>query len=155
MFSAILSFLGGSVFRMVWGEVSSWINARQDHRFEVERMRLQGDIEAAQHARNLEAIKVQAALGVQTIRVQAEADIGKLETEGWFSAVRQAMQPTGVAWVDAWNGIIRPLAASIAILLWVLALNTQGWKMGDWDRELVGVVLGFFFASRELMKRGK
>lgn len=155
MFSAILSFLGGSVFRMVWGEVSSWITARQDHRFEVERMRLQGDIEAAQHTRNLEAIKVQAGLGVQTIRVQAEADVGKLETEGWAAAVRQAMQPTGIAWVDAWNGIIRPLAASIAILLWVLALNTQGWKMSAWDRELVGVVLGFFFASRELMKRGK
>lgn len=155
MFSAILSFLGGSVFRMVWGELSSWITARQDHSFEIERMRLQGDIEAAQHARNLEAIKVQADLGVQTIRVQSEADVGKLETEGWFSAVKQAMQPTGVAWVDGWNGIIRPLAASIAILLWVMALNTQGWKMGDWDRELVGVVLGFFFASRELMKRGK
>ena len=155
MFSAILSFLGGSVFRMVWGELSSFFTARQDHGFEIERMRLQGDLEAAQHARNLEAIKVQADLGVKTIHVQAEAAAAQLETEGWFSAVRQAMQPTGIAWVDAWNGIIRPLAASIAILLWVLALNTQGWKMGDWDKELVGVVLGFFFASRELMKRGK
>ena len=155
MFSAILSFLGGSVFRMLWGEISTWVTAKQDHAHEIERLRLQGDMEAAQHARNLEAIRVQAELGVKTIQVQAEADVGKLETEGWFAAVRQAMQPTGIAWVDAWNGVIRPLAASIAILLWVLALNTQGWKMTDWDMELVGVILGFFFASRELMKRGK
>lgn len=118
-------------------------------------MRLQGDLEAAQHARNLEAIRVQADLGVKTIQVQAEADIGRLEMEGWSGAVKEAMKPTGIYIVDLWNGIIRPLAASIAILLWVLALNSQNWKMTDWDMELVGVVLGFFFASRELMKRGK
>ncbi|MFC5524003.1 hypothetical protein [Polaromonas jejuensis] len=155
MFSAIFSFLGGSVFRMIWGEVSAWYTAKQDHSFEIERMRLQGDLDAAQHARNLEAIKVQAELGVKTIQVQAEADVGKIEAEGWFAAVKQSMVPTGIKWVDAWNGIIRPLAASIAILLWVLALNTQGWKMSDWDMELCGVILGFFFASRELTKRGK
>lgn len=155
MFTAIFSFLGGSVFRMIWGEVSSFITAKQDHSFEVERMRLQGDLDAAQHARNLESLKVQADLGVKTIQVQAEADIGKIETDGWYAAVRQAMVPTGIKWVDAWNGIIRPLAASIVILLWVLALNTQGWKMSAWDMELCGVILGFFFASRELTKRGK
>lgn len=155
MFSALFSFLGGSIFRMIWGEVSTWMTARQDHSFEIERMRLQGDLEAAQHARNLESIRVQAELGVKTIQVQAEADVGRLEAEGFFGAVKDAMQPTGIYLVDLWNGIIRPLAASIALLLWVFALNTQGWKMTEWDMELVGVVLGFFFASRELMKRGK
>lgn len=155
MFSALFSFLGGSIFRMIWGEVSTWVTARQDHSQELDRMRLQGDLEAAQHARNLESIKVQAELGVKTIQVQAEADIGRLELEGWGGAVKEAMKPTGIYLVDLWNGIIRPLAASIALLLWVLALNTQGWKMTAWDTELVGVVLGFFFASRELLKRGK
>ena len=94
-------------------------------------------------------------MGVETIRVQAEADIGSLEADGWANAVKQSMQPIGVPWVDAWNGIIRPLAASICLLLWVFALNAQGWKLTEWDMQLVGVVLGFFFASRELTKRGK
>lgn len=155
MFSALISFLGGSVFRMVWGEVAAWVTARQDHRHEIERLVLQAETDAAQHARNLEAIRVQADLGVQTIRVQAEADIGGIEAQAWGNAVATLQQPTGILAVDFWNGIIRPLAASIAIVLWVLALNSQGWKMGDWDKELVGVVLGFFFASRELMKRSK
>lgn len=73
MISALFSFLGGSVFRMIWGEVSHWLTARQDHTFEIERLRLQADMDAAQHARNLEAIRMQADLGVKTIQVQAEA----------------------------------------------------------------------------------
>lgn len=153
--SAILSFLGGSIFRMIWGEISAWMTAKQDHAHEIERMRLQGELDAAQHGRNLDAIRVQADLGVKTIQVQAESNIGQIETEGWAAAVKDAMRPTGIFLVDLWNGIIRPLAASIAIILWVLALNEQGWKMGEWDKELVGVVLGFFFASRELLKRNK
>lgn len=155
MFTALLSFLGGSVFRMLWGEIAGWVTAHQSHRQEIERLRWQAEADAAQHARNLEAIKVQADLGVQTIRVQAEADTERIEAQAWGAAVATLHQPSGIGVVDAWNGIIRPLAASIAILLWVLALNEQGWKMGEWDKELVGVVLGFFFASRELMKRGK
>lgn len=155
MFSALLSFLGGSVFRMIWGEVAAWVSARQEHAHEIERLRLQGELDAAQHARNQEAIRVQAELGIQTIRVQAEAAIGQAEAQGWAAAVAAAQQPTGIFVVDVWNGVIRPLAASIAILLWVFALNEQGFKMSDWDKELVGVILGFFFASRELVKRGK
>lgn len=155
MLSGILSFLGGSVFRMIWGEISAWITAKQNHAFEIERMKAQEELEAAQHARNLEAIRVQAELGVKTIQVQADADSTRLELEGWSEAVANATKPTGIFAVDFWNGIIRPLAASIAIVLWVCSLNEQGWKMTAWDQELVGVILGFFFASRELMKRGK
>jgi hypothetical protein len=32
--TTILSFLGGSVFRMLWGEISSWMNKQQDHAHE-------------------------------------------------------------------------------------------------------------------------
>ena len=39
MFSALFSFLGGSVFRMVWGEVSTWVTAKQDHAHENEKMK--------------------------------------------------------------------------------------------------------------------
>ena len=30
MFGAIFSFLGGSAFRAIWGEVSNWLNKRQE-----------------------------------------------------------------------------------------------------------------------------
>lgn len=152
---ALFSFLGGSVFRMVWGSVSSWLDKQQDHKHELERLELQARVDSEQHARNMESLRVQAELGVKTIQVQSEADVSKLEMEGWAGAVKDAMKPTGITLVDAWNGIIRPLAATIAIMLWVIALNANGWHMTDWDKELCGVTLGFFFASRVLVKHGK
>ena len=57
--------------------------------------------------------------------------------------------------MDIWNGVIRPAAATLALVLWVGKLAAQGWKMDEWDITLAGTVLGFFFADRSLGKRGK
>ena len=62
MLSALFSFLGGSVFRMIWGEVSAYLTARQQHSQEMDRMKLQADLEAAGW---LEAVKATGrAIGV-------------------------------------------------------------------------------------------
>lgn len=155
MISALISFLGGSAFRMLWGEIAAWLSIKQEHTHEIERMRLQGDLDAAQHARNLEAQKLQAELGIKEIAVKSDADLALKDLDVWGRAIESANKPTGIVLVDLWNGIIRPLVATVAVVLWVLALNAQGWKMTEWDKEIVGVVFGFFFASRELAKRGK
>lgn len=155
MFSALFSFLGGSAFRMLWGEIAAWVSSKQEHSHEIERMRLQAELDAAQHARNLEAQRLQAELGIKEIAVRSEADLALKDLDVWGKAIDNAGKATGFMLVDVWNGIIRPLVATIAVILWVLALNSQGWKMTEWDKEIVGVVFGFFFASRELAKRGK
>lgn len=155
MFSALFSFLGGSAFRMLWGEIAAWVSSKQEHSHEIERMRLQAELDAAQHARNLEAQRLQAELGIKEIAVRSEADLALKDLDVWGKAIDNAGKATGFILVDVWNGIIRPLVATIAVILWVLALNSQGWKMTEWDKEIVGVVFGFFFASRELAKRGK
>lgn len=153
MFAAIFSFLGGSAFRMIWGAVSDFIDKRQEHAHELERMRLERELEDARHERDCARLRLQADLGVKEIMVQADADVARLETEAFVEAMKSAQRPTGIRVVDIWNGIVRPLIATICVVLWVMALNEAGWKMGDWDREIVGVVFGFFFASRELAKR--
>jgi len=155
MISALISFLGGSAFRMLWGEISQWLTARQEHAHEIERLKLQAEADAAQHARNLESQRLQAELGAKTIVVQAEADIGRLEADAWGRAVATAVDPADSSVVGQWVKAVRPAAASIALGLWALALYRAGWTMGDWDRELVGSILGFFFADRSLAKRGK
>ena len=155
MIEALFSFLGGSVFRMVWGEVSAWYNKKQDHAFEIERLRLQGDLDAAQHIRTQEMLRLQNELGIQMVEAKAEADIGVEEAEAFTKAMQNAFKPTGWAFVDIWNGIIRPAAATIALTLWILKLNSQNWLMQEWDITLAGTVLGFFFADRSLGKRGK
>lgn len=148
--SALISFLGGSAFRLIWDRISGWLEARQDHKQEIERLRVQAEMEAAAHVRNIESIRLQSELGIKVIESQREADVAGIEAGGWAAAVAQAQKPTGVFFVDAWNGIIRPGAASVALGLWVFALAGQGWQMTEWDRSLVGVVLGFYFAARSI-----
>lgn len=153
MISALISFLGGSAFRMIFGSVSDWFDKRQEHQHEVERMKVQADLDKQRHEQDCERLRLQSDLGVNEVMIQGDVDIAKLETDAFVQAMKTANQPTGIKWVDVWNGIIRPLVATICVLLWVMALNEAGWKMGDWDKEIVGVVFGFFFASRELAKR--
>lgn len=154
MISALISFLGGSVFRMLWGEISTWMTARQDHMHEIERMRLQGDLDAAAHARNLDAIKVQAGLGVQAIRVQAEADVGRIEADGWLTAVKGTTTATGAWFVDAWNGVIRPAVATWSVAM-ISGHYLRWWALDENGWAVCGAALGIYLADRALFKRGK
>jgi hypothetical protein len=155
MLSALLSFLGGSVFRMLWGEISAFINKRQDNAHELQMLQLQSDIDDRAHTRNQEAMQLQAQLGIKTIEAQSQAMVDKAEADAFGEAMARAFGPTGYSAVDIWNGIVRPAAATIALALWVCKLITQDFRMADWDMELVGAILGFFFADRSLGKRGK
>lgn len=155
MIAALLSLLGGGTFRLLMGELVSWLKQRQDQAQEVALMRLQGELATAEHARSLDAIRLQAQLGVKTIEVQRDRDVAVAEADAFRSAVAEAMKPTGIAWVDAWNAAVRPAFASVALLLWALALWRQGWALTEWDQALMGVVIGFFFADRSLRKAGR
>jgi hypothetical protein len=152
---AIISFLGGSAFRAVWGEVSTWLNNRQAHAQEMERMKLQSQLDVAKSAQQLEAIKTQAALQIQTVQVQSQAAIDQSDAEAFKAAVAAAETKTGVAWVDAWNGSIRPAFATVALILWICALASRSFALIAWDLDLIGSVAGFFFADRSLRNRGK
>jgi len=153
--SALMTFLGGSAFRAIWGVAESWLKARQEHKQEVELLRLQGELDAAAHERRQAEIRLQAELGVKTIAVQSEANLQLEDAKGFYAARGESETLTGIAWVDAFNRVIRPAAASIALLLWVVALNRAGFVMTDWDKELVSAILGFFFANRVLAMRGQ
>jgi hypothetical protein len=152
---ALISFLGGSAFRMIWGEVSSYFTKKQDHKQEVERMQLQAQFDAATHARNLESIKVQADLGVKTIQVQADAEAAKIDVAAWAQAVADVGKTTGIKFLDIWNGSVRPLLATLSIAVIVFEIAKNGFTLNDWDRELVGAILGIYVADRSLGKRGK
>ncbi len=154
MISALISFLGGSVFRMLWGEISSFINKRQDHQHELEMMQASEVISAAQHARNMTGIQLQADLGVKTIQVQAESAIGELEAEGWVAAVKGTTKTIGIAWVDAWNATIRPGVATWAIVM--MTLGEFGLIiLSENTTAIAGAALGIYLADRSLGKRGK
>lgn len=152
--SALFSFLGGSVFRMIWGEVSHWMTAKIEHKQEMERMQEQEKMAAAQHARNQDAIKVQAAMGIKTIQVQAEADLSRIDVGAWAQAVADVGKQTGIRWLDAWNGSIRPAVATWAIaMITVAELGISTMSDNAWA--VASAALGIYLADRTLFKRGK
>lgn len=155
MLTTLISFLGGNAFRMLWGELSSWLGKRQEHAQEIERLRLQAELDAAQHARTMEIQRLQADLGIKTLRVQSEAEVHAAEAQAWAHAVSHSDQRSGTAWVDAWNGMIRPLVATVCIVLWVLHVSRAGWVLDEQGWAILGAALGIYLADRTLTKRGK
>jgi len=155
MFSALFSFLGGAAFRMIWGEISAWLNKRQDHQHEVERLKLEAEADERRHQREQDRLRLTAELGLKEIRVAGDVAVEKGEVDAFIEAVKQVTAKTGNKYIDAWNGSIRPSAASIALALWIFALYKAGFAPSDWDRELMGGILGLYIADRTLAKRGK
>ena|SRR5574343_1567004 len=155
MFTALFSFLGGSAFRMIWGEVSAYLTAKQDHKHELERMTLQGQLDADAFARQQSAIKLQADLGIKTIAVQSEADLSRIESGAWADAVASVGRQTGIKFLDIWNGSIRPALATIAIAMICIQIAEHGFTLSEWERELFAGILGIYIADRSLAKRGK
>jgi hypothetical protein len=152
---ALLSFLGGSVFRMVWGEVAAFFTRRQEHAHEQETMRLQADLEAGRHERDMARIRLQADLKVQEVKVVGDMAIQGKEADAFVEAIKAAAKPIGIFFVDAWNGSIRPAMATVALAVWVLTMYRAGFLPTEWDRELIAGILGFYIADRTLAKRGK
>jgi hypothetical protein len=155
MFSALLSFLGGSVFRMLFGEISSWMNKKQDHLHEMDRMRLQGELDNSQFLRNQDALRLHAELGVKLVHVQAEAVVDQIEANGWLAAVKGTTQTIGIWFIDAWNGVIRPFVATWAVIMVTLHFAQTGWVLDDNGWSICGAALGIYLADRSLFKRGK
>lgn len=154
MLTSLISFLGGATFRMVWGEVSAWFTKRQDHRYEIERMRLEGELDSARHARNLEAQRVQAELGIKVIEAQTVGAVQQLEAEGWLEAVKAVGRKTGVKWVDAWNAVIRPGVATWSVVM-MTAAELGAFVMSEGVASVCFAALGIYLADRNLQKRGK
>lgn len=154
MITALFSFFGGSVFRMLWGEISSFVNKAQDHKQELDRMNLQNVLDAAQHERNMESIKLQADQQIKVVQVQAESAIGEIEANGWLEAVKATAIKTGLAWVDAWNAVIRPAVATWSIVM--ITLNeVHVITMSENTVAVTGAALGIYLVDRTLFKRGK
>lgn len=148
MLEAMISFLGGTAFRLIFGSVMDWFNKRQDHKHEMELQRLQNDMEAARHGRDQERIRLQADLKVQEVTVMADAAERKTMADAFLSAVQSTAVRTGVAWVDAWNASIRPAGATVSLAIWVGTMIVAGMVLSEFDRALIAAFLGVFVGDR-------
>lgn len=152
---SILAFLGGNAFRLIFGEAVAYLNKRHDHKLEIERLKLQAELDNQTHARTLETLKTQNELGVKTIQFQRDADLDRATTDAWTAAVESVGRQTGIKFIDAWNGSVRPLLATLAIFAVLAEIVAAGFVLSDWNQELVGAILGIYVADRSLTRRGK
>lgn len=154
MFTALITLLGSAGARLFIGQLFDFVTKWQDQRNELQRLKLQGELDAAQHARNLEAQRLQADLGIKVIEAQTVAAVNEAEAAAFVEAVKATGKATGVRFIDGWNGAIRPTLASVAIVLWMVSLAQRGFALDDWDRAIMGSVLGLFIGGR-IAKTGR
>jgi hypothetical protein len=151
----LISFLGGSAFRLIFGGVMDFFTKRQDHTHEMALQRLQAELDEKRHQREQESIRLQADLGVKRVMVESDAREREQMNDAFMEAVKATGARTGIYWVDAWNGLIRPAGASIALLVWVGTIIGAGFIFTDFDRELIAAFLGVFVGERIHNKLGK
>ena len=148
--TAILSFLGSAVFRWALEKLFGLAERKQDHAQEVERMRVQAEVDAAQHLRNLEMLEIQSRLKLDLIREEVRGAVEQADAAAFVESIKAA-RPTGVPWVDAWQGIIRPLVSTVCVGLWCMSLVERRFVMQEFDLALVGSVIGWHFGTRSLL----
>lgn len=154
MFTALLTFLGGTAMRLFLGHLFEFVTKWQDNKNELARMRLQADLDQAQFERQQSAIRLQSELGIKVIEAQTISHISQSEADAFVEAVKVTGQKSGIAIIDAWNGSIRPLLASVCILLWIASMISRDWVLNEWDQSLMSLALGVFVGGRIHTKGG-
>jgi hypothetical protein len=146
---AFFSFFGSTAFRWLFGEVIGFLKAKQDHEHEMAMIRLNLDVEKERAELRKAEIAAAAEAGVKVIEAQAEAAHDGLMDQAWLSAVQGIDKPSGVAWIDGFNKLIRPELAQVSILLiignalWPQHVVLQGIVM-----EVICGALGLFLGGR-------
>lgn len=148
MFTALFTFLGGATVRLLLGHLFDFITKWQDQKNELERLRLQGELDAKQHEQNMAAWQLQTNLGIKVIEAQTSAHQLAAEDDAFVQAVMNTGKTTGNVFIDAWNGTIRPMLATICIALWIAALAQRGFVLDEWDKALMSLALGIFVGGR-------
>ena len=153
----LISLVGGGLFRLA-PSVVEWFSKRQDHAHELAMIDRQMD---------LERLKWQQKEA--EIAAQAEAS----ESGKWADALAPAMQPvkSGVKWVDAVNASVRPAltywwclclySTAKGIIVYSAIESGAGLPelssivLDEFDRAVVGSIIGFWFLDRALRKMSK
>jgi hypothetical protein len=118
--SGLLPFLGGTAFRWIFGELFSYLKARQEHKQELELRHLERDIAKDNAIERRLEIKAAAEAGVQIIQAQREATHENMLDKMLSSAVEGVDKLSGIPFVDGANKLVRPTVAYTALLMLVL-----------------------------------
>lgn len=152
----LLSMVFGVVSRLVPHLFQLWHERKeQDHEYRMTQLQLEVD-------------KARAEQAIDLVHANSAAAVASSELQAWGEAIASQGRPSGNRFIDGLSASVRPVmtywhclilytAAKVAhgLLLWqdghslpqlIIELQT------DFDRSLVGTMLGFWFADRSLIK---
>ncbi|QZI92140.1 hypothetical protein PODOV073v1_p0015 [Vibrio phage PS25B.1] len=154
MITALISTLTGLVSGTVPNLLKEW-GASREHNREVEMLKIQTDLQ----------LKIAEKQGeTRVAEMDREVDIAAYESQAKIASA--SLKGTGITWVDAWNGALRPFAVTIiitlfavmasfytyAVLTTVAPLQAVDLLWGSLIGEAIQAVLGFLFGYRSARK---
>jgi hypothetical protein len=130
-----------------------------------------------EHKRELEMLEKQTELQLKVAHVQGQTKVAEMDREVDIAAyeaqgkiAEASLRTTGVRWVDAWNGALRPFAVTIIIVLFAVMAAFYTYAVlsavdtledtraavqllwGSLIGESIQAVLGFLFGYRSARK---
>lgn len=154
MITALISTLTGLISGTVPNLLKEW-GASREHNREVEMLKIQTELQ----------LKIAEKQGeTRVAEMDREVDIAAYESQSKIASA--SLKGTGVKWVDAWNGALRPFAVTIiitlfavmasfytyAVLTTVAPLQAVDLLWGSLIGEAIQAVLGFLFGYRSARK---
>lgn len=154
LLSTVVGFLSSGV-----PSLFEYFKDQRDKEHELKIMQLQMEMAEKNLKSNLDAIELQN----QAVMTQAESAENIAEIQALYSTYK-----TGIDWVDAINGMVRPFIAFALIGLYcvievmifnilssnkeILSISAIEMLWGEEDQILFGVVISYYFGSRALNK---
>jgi len=154
MFTALISTVAGLISGTVPNLLKEW-GASREHKRELEMLTIQTDLQ----------LKIAEKQGeTRVAEMDREVDIAAYESQAKIASA--SLKATGITWVDAWNGALRPFAVTIiitlfavmasfytyAVLTTVAPLQAVDLLWGSLIGEAIQAVLGFLFGYRSARK---
>lgn len=154
MITALISTLTGLISGTVPNLLKEW-GASREHSREVEMLKIQTELQ----------LKIAEKQGeTRVAEMDREVDIAAYESQAKIAST--SLKGTGITWVDAWNGALRPFAVTIiitlfavmasfytyAVLTTVAPLQAVDLLWGSLIGEAIQAVLGFLFGYRSARK---
>lgn len=149
----ILTLLGGAGFRVMFGGILDYFNKRQDHKYELERMEKQAEIEVRMAEIRAQAASAEADARLKQIGAEWGGKVELQDAASFGAAFEAASKPTGMKIPDFLNAMVRPTItlALLAFYIYVRA-GAEEVKWEEADTVLFYSVVGFWFADRSLRK---
>lgn len=154
MITALISTITGLISGTVPNLLKEW-GASREHSREVEMLKIQTELQ----------LKIAEKQGeTRVAEMDREVDIAAYESQAKIASA--SLKATGITWVDAWNGALRPFAVTIIITLFavmasfytyavlstVAPLQAVDLLWGSLIGEAIQAVLGFLFGYRSARK---